>query len=315
MSSRSAVSARKKASAGLRPLTRLAVAVDGQSGGNDAFAFARALAHSPAADLLAMTVIPDFSLIAPWAGSDPMHHDIERQMREMRDEWHPRSRIAVERDRSVAHGLERIVQRNHRELLVIGSSHRAQEGRVWLSGHGRQLIGHLSCPLVIAPRGLASHEVAIRRIGVGIDDSAAASVALASAARLAATVDAELVVCSVVDDAPPALGWPTVSAAKLRELWREALDDRVAETEAAMGERIAALQRSGSVDIRRGAPSEVLMEFSQEVDLLVVGSRRWGAVARLVLGGTGEALVHGSHCPLAIVPRPAEPERQGTSGG
>ena len=315
MSSRSPVPAKRKRSSTAGPLTRLAVAVDGEPGGNDAFALARALAQAPAADLLALTIIPDFSLIAPWAGSDPMHHDIELQMRRMRDAWHPRSRIAIDRDRSVARGLARMVERNHRQLLVVGSSHRAQEGRVWLSGHVRQLIGHLPCPLVIAPRGLASHEVAIRRVGVGVDASAPAAAALASAVRLAGMVDAELVVCSVVDDAPPTVGWPTASVSKLREHWRESVDDRIAGVEAAMSERIAALQRPATLEIRRGSPSNVLTELSQEVDLLVFGSRRWGPVARLVLGGTGEALVHGSHCALAIVPRPADTKGDGTGDG
>jgi nucleotide-binding universal stress UspA family protein len=53
---------------------------------------------------------------------------------------------------------------------------------------------------------------------------------------------------------------------------------------------------------------DVLTELGREVDLLVFGSRRWGPVAWLVLGGTGETLVHGSHCPVAIVPRPADGE-------
>jgi nucleotide-binding universal stress UspA family protein len=292
----------------IRPLTRFAVAVDGEPGGHDAFALGRALAQSHRADLLAMTVVPDLSLIAPWAGSDPMHHDIELQMRRMRDEWHPPARIAIDRDRSVARGLGRMVARTHRELLVVGSSHRAEEGRVRLSGHVRQLIGHLPCPLVIAPRGLAGRQYAIHRVGVGLEDSAASTAALAFAARLAVTAGAELLACGVVDDTPPAFGWPSASVSKMRELWSAAIEDRITGVEAGIRERAAALELPVAVEVRRGGPGEVLMELSREVDLLVLGSRRWGPVARLVLGGTGETLVHGSHCPVAIVPRPADGE-------
>jgi nucleotide-binding universal stress UspA family protein len=46
-------------------------------------------------------------------------------------------------------------------------------------------------------------------------------------------------------------------------------------------------------------------------DLLVIGSRRWGALAGLLLGGTGEALAHGAYCSLLFVPRPEAESRYG----
>jgi hypothetical protein len=45
---------------------------------------------------------------------------------------------------------------------------------------------------------------------------------------------------------------------------------------------------------RLRAAADSLRELSGDVDLLVIGSRRWGPMARLLLGGTGEALVHGA---------------------
>jgi nucleotide-binding universal stress UspA family protein len=60
------------------------------------------------------------------------------------------------------------------------------------------------------------------------------------------------------------------------------------------------------VDIQQGRPAKSLLALSADVDLLVVGSRRWGPVARLLLGSTGEALLHDAHCPTLIVPRPSE---------
>ncbi|MGH2866670.1 MAG: universal stress protein [Solirubrobacteraceae bacterium] len=37
--------------------------------------------------------------------------------------------------------------------------------------------------------------------------------------------------------------------------------------------------------------------------LLVIGSRRWGPIARVILGSTGETLLHGASCPILVVPR------------
>lgn len=309
MSTRSSTPAPALTSSTISPVRRLAVAVDDQEGGRDAFALARVLAGSPEADLIAMTVMPDFSLIAPWAGPDPMRHDIERRMRQLRDEWHPHARIAIERDRSVARGLMRLVRRNHRELLVVGSGHRAAEGQVWLSGHARQLIGQLPCPLVLAPRGLASRRFAVRRIGVGVDGDAASVAALTSAARLAATTGAELMVCGVVESEPPGFGWPGAMA-ELRTLWSDSIAGEVTTLQATLRELTEPLQPPATIEVRRGAPPEVLTALSKEVDLLVLGSRRWGTVARLVLGGTGEALVHRSRSPLVIVPRPPAPSHE-----
>jgi nucleotide-binding universal stress UspA family protein len=49
-----------------------------------------------------------------------------------------------------------------------------------------------------------------------------------------------------------------------------------------------------------------LRALSKTVDLLVVGSRRWGPVARLVSGAVGETLVADANCSILIVRRPSE---------
>ncbi len=45
-----------------------------------------------------------------------------------------------------------------------------------------------------------------------------------------------------------------------------------------------------------GSPAEVLQDVSEQVHLLVIGSRRWGVVARVLLDSVGEALLHGAGC-------------------
>ena len=46
------------------------------------------------------------------------------------------------------------------------------------------------------------------------------------------------------------------------------------------------------------------MELGEQVDLLVIGSRRWGAAARVLVGSTGEAVLHDAGCAVLVVPRP-----------
>ncbi len=54
-----------------------------------------------------------------------------------------------------------------------------------------------------------------------------------------------------------------------------------------------------------GLTGEELALFSKEVDILVVGSRGYGALERLVLGSTSDYLQRHAHCPLLVLRRGA----------
>ena len=57
-----------------------------------------------------------------------------------------------------------------------------------------------------------------------------------------------------------------------------------------------------------GLAGEELAAFGEDLDLLVVGSRSYGPVKRLVLGSTSEYLERHARCSLLVLPRPAEVE-------
>jgi nucleotide-binding universal stress UspA family protein len=52
-----------------------------------------------------------------------------------------------------------------------------------------------------------------------------------------------------------------------------------------------------------GIPGEELAAFSAELDLLVVGSRSYGPVRRLVLGSTSDFLERHARCSLLVLAR------------
>ena len=54
-----------------------------------------------------------------------------------------------------------------------------------------------------------------------------------------------------------------------------------------------------------GPPVEVLASYSASVDLLVVGSRSYGPIGRLVHGSTSDELARTARCALLVLPRSA----------
>ena len=54
-----------------------------------------------------------------------------------------------------------------------------------------------------------------------------------------------------------------------------------------------------------GSPAEVILRFSGECDLLVMGSRSNGPLWRTALGSVSSDVAGGAQCPLLVIPRGA----------
>lgn len=289
-------------------IARIAAAVDGFPEGQDAATLASMLARASGADVMLVAVHPDPMVVLPaeigWTG---MRREAERVLRGTRDAVAHGARIVVQTDWSVPRALERVVQREHRDLLVVGSSRRGPEGRVRIGNRTRQLLGHSRCALAVAPRGFSDQPAErLVRIGVGYDGTPESEVALAIAGALAVNAGATLWVRSVVDDRVPMVGWQSAVRQQVLAMWDELLAPHIA----ALLERAqSAAEATGAglakVDVRRGRPADALLELCEHVDLLVIGSRRWGEAARVLLGRTGEALMHDASAPVLVAPRPA----------
>jgi nucleotide-binding universal stress UspA family protein len=52
---------------------------------------------------------------------------------------------------------------------------------------------------------------------------------------------------------------------------------------------------------RQGHPTKVLLDLSNDADLLVVGSRGHGGFAGLLLGSVSSALAEHAHCPVLVM--------------
>jgi nucleotide-binding universal stress UspA family protein len=287
-----------------QPIARIAAGIDGFPEGRDAAALGQMIAEAAGAELMLVAVHSVPMLPTP---PELSHRSLRRQsqlaLREVRDSLAPGARSVTATDLSVAHGLHKIVQRHHRDLLVVGSSRLGPQGRVRIGKRTRQLLCHFECALAVAPRGLHTNVPRLRRIGVGYDGGPESEAALALAASLAVSAGAELHAEIVVDDRAPSFGWSGLGGV-LGTTWTEVIEaeaERLRDGALAAGERLAA---EFDVGVAKGRPATALLALSEKVDLLVIGSRRWGPAARLLLGSTGEALMHDAACPVLAVPRP-----------
>ena len=284
---------------------RIAAGVDGYPEGRDAAALGSMIAAATGAELMLVAVHPDPLVVVPAnLGWTAMRTQAEAMLRETRDAVAPGARIVVETDWSVARALERVVAREHRDLLVVGSSRHGPDGRVRIGKRARQLLCHFECALAVAPRGFrAGPAPRLARIGVGYDGGPEAHAALSLAASLARRAGAELAVRGAIDDRLPGVGWSTAADEEVQAMWDDVLEPAV-ETLREDAERAAgATGADAEVDVLRGRPADALKELGEHVDLLVIGSRRWGAAARVLLGSTGEALMNEASCPVLVVPR------------
>jgi nucleotide-binding universal stress UspA family protein len=194
--------------------------------------------------------------------------------------------------RSPGQGLHVTAERLTADLIVVGSGSHGLLGRVFLGDDARAALNGASCAVSVATRSYSTRSAGFSRIGVGFDESPESHAALETAREIAEADGSELHALVVVDTITPfsygALvpGTGEVSDEILRET-----DRRVAELPGVSGRAVY------------GIPGEELAIFSGEVDLLVVGSRSYGPVRRLMFGSTSRYLERHARCPLLVLPR------------
>ena len=195
---------------------------------------------------------------------------------------------------SVARGLRQLAETSAADLLVVGSNSRGSLGRWFLGDDTRAALSGAACAVAVAPSGYAERPGPISRIGVAYNGTPESETALAVARGLAARCGASIRALLVVSPVPRGVGY-----------WEAFEPDPgagVAEVMQAATDRLRLLD---DVDgrIAVGVPSEALAAFGAEVDLLVVGSRSYGPVRRMMLGSTSLQLARAARCPLLVLPR------------
>ena len=175
--------------------------------------------------------------------------------------------------------------------LVVGRRGISEVKHRLLGSVSQHLVTHSTGPVVVVPDDWDT--APLRRIVVGFDGSEYAAAAL-EWALLIAPSDAEVEALVAIDVIP----W----------LSPESVVEKHPEAIAAARERISAA--ADAVDPEGRAtrnfvlhgPRQSLTDAMQDADLVVVGPRGIGGLARSVLGSVTTWLLHEAPCPVAVVP-------------
>jgi nucleotide-binding universal stress UspA family protein len=186
--------------------------------------------------------------------------------------------------------------------IVVGPSHRGPLGRIVPGSVGERLLHGTPCPVAVAPRGYWGKAYAgIKRIGVGYIGVPEAGEALSAALGLAAGADATVRVLSVVE--PARVGSSLYFAAGSRELDATVRADLSRSMRSAIDQLGVPVEVSS--EVTDGYADDELARLSNEVDLLVCGSRGHGPAGSVMLGCVSTGVLRKARCPVLVVPRGA----------
>lgn len=285
-------------------LKLIVTGIDGSAAGRDAAVLARTLAAGDDAEVLLTGVWPESLLPLPLLLGTQVRplEDVERMLLRTRAEFAPQAITRPLSDLSPARALRRTAREVHAGMIVLGSAAGTPDGQVHAGRDARQVLHDAPCPVAIAAHGLHNGPCAIRRIVAGIDGGAEAEAALALAAELARSLGAELHAVAVLDDKLPLTFGPDGAGLQLLE-WEE-----IVTRQRATAERVVTQAREHdgvtSAEVVVGDPDTELARAAEGADLVVVGSRHWGPLSRVVIGSVGERLLRDAPCSLLLVPRP-----------
>jgi nucleotide-binding universal stress UspA family protein len=278
------------------------IGFDGSEHGSDALVLGRALAATLSTrPIVVIAYTPEQWLWAPGT-ADPMdRHEREQIVARAKAVFSVEDRVEFRTvpSPSAAGALHAEAEHEGAQIIVVGASHRGTIGGMLLGTVTQEVLDAAPCAVAVAPPGLAaSRDIHFSRIGVGFDDTPAAHDALAVAHSFACCVGAELRLLWAAHLTTRALSLAATSYVNpgyFDEIRKE-VQDRLEQAAAPMREDV-----SVRASIVRGETS--LVEESERLDLLVLGSRGYGPLKRLLLGSVSRRVVRDARCSVLVVPR------------
>lgn len=284
---------------------RILVGIDDRARSRDALALGRLIAGPTGAKLVAVHV---YSTPGGYPlPRDPTWDEVAREVAAKRVAETIAGGPAGEAGEAIsssspARGLHDFAEREQADLIVVGSAQRGALGRIMAGSTGHSLLSGAPCAVAVAPAGFAERpDLRLETIGVAYDARPESEAALTGAIDLAQAVGAELrlVTLAYPHDRPFMLeGSGHVDVPALLE---EIAVKMRAVQDAAMARMPEGLRCSGEVF----ADPEASLVDVDDVDLMVMGSRNYGPLRRVLLGSLARHAMSSAPWPVIVLPRGA----------
>lgn len=288
-------------------MSKIIVGVDRSDGSRDAIALASGLAGLNGSTLVLANVFPYDE-----TPSRALNREFEAYLRDDAKSILEQLRDAVDAavpvetrvipNPSAPHGLHALAEEEDAGLIVVGSTHTGRMGRVLPGSTAERLLHGSPCPVAVAPKGYADRAGREpQAIGCGYDGTQSSRNALTAARRLAEATGVQLRLIrafqTMAYDVPP--GSAAMGGASSYNL---VLEERAAED---LDKAVEQLPGDVKGHFEIGDPAHVLAGASEDLDMLFVGSRGYGPLHSVVVGGVAGQIVREAACPVIVFPRGA----------
>jgi len=289
-----------------KAVRRVLVATDGSA---DATAALEWLGHMPLEATIAIEVVtvlprpfPSEVLIAErWgelqAESQSVVDDARRRLEKR---WNNVTARVLEGDARAA--IVEAATERHADLIVLGARGLGNVASFLLGSVSLGVTRDAPCPVLVckgAPRPL-------QRVSLAVDGSAHARAAVEFFASLALPTPTSLRILGVVEP----LRYPTSAPGFIASTLKAAMEDFENEArgrlQMAVGQAATLLRPRVARVVTAtptGSPAPTIVRDAETygTDLIVVGARGLGTLARLALGSVSEAILRQASCPVLVV--------------
>jgi nucleotide-binding universal stress UspA family protein len=286
--------------------SRVVIGYDGSEASEDAVAFGLTWCRSTGDVPIVATVYPEESALGVGRVDVEWASYVREQAQIIQD--NARATVgdaALYRNvasTSAAHGLADLAEDVEAVLVIVGTAQETGLTRALLGSSTERLLHGATVPVTVVPPGWRkSAPDQISRIGVAYIDTREAREALRMAVRVALRIPAQLTLYTVLGQSSERYSY-LVGRTDEQAFWDKARDSFGTALEFAAAGVPPELEPR--MVLLEGAVVESLAALGpDDVDVLVCGSRGYGPVRRVLLGGVSSRLIRSAQLPLTVVPR------------
>lgn len=280
--------------------TKIIAGHDLHDGGRDAAALGNQIADAMGAKLVVAGVFP--IAVQPFA-FEPEWREEEKELataiQELADQYGAEAEAFPAS--TPARGLHDLAEEIGADLVIVGSSKHSKVGEMLAGNVALSLLHGSSCPVAVAPHGYHEHQARPSAIVVGVDGNPESRVAVREAAGLAKATGATLKLIAAAERPPLVYGkggGANQGYSELRQAIEEMAAANLEDVKAAVPAGVEA-----EASVVSGEPAEVLVDAAGDDAILVLGSRAYGPLRRVLLGSVSRAVVRTARCPVLVHPR------------